>query len=57
MTVTATRGDLTVTVDVPVDTGQAFDVTVSASSAHAGTAGQVVSETVHVNRNGSVSVA
>ncbi|MCW3815930.1 hypothetical protein ONA91_15915 [Micromonospora sp. DR5-3] len=51
VTITASKGDLKVTVEVPVDTGRAFDVEVTASSG-----GQTVDADVSVGADGSVRV-
>ena len=51
VTITASKGDLKVTVEVPVDTGRAFDIEVSASSG-----GQTVEADVSVDADGSVKV-
>ncbi|MFG1779562.1 WXG100 family type VII secretion target [Micromonospora sp. NPDC049048] len=51
VTVTATKGDLSVTVEVPVDTGRAFDIEVTASSG-----GQTVDADISVGADGSVKV-
>ncbi|MCX4471720.1 WXG100 family type VII secretion target [Micromonospora sp. NBC_01655] len=51
VTVTASKGDLTVTVEVPVDTGRAFDIEVTASSG-----GQSVDADISVGADGSVKV-
>ncbi|GAB2952900.1 hypothetical protein GCM10027280_46600 [Micromonospora polyrhachis] len=52
VTITASKGDLKVTVEVPVDTGRAFDIEVSASSG-----GQTVEADVSVDADGSVKVS
>ncbi|MEU6078488.1 hypothetical protein [Micromonospora sp. NPDC047074] len=51
VTVTASKGDLSVTVEVPVDTGRAFDIEVTASSG-----GQTVDADISVGADGSVKV-
>ncbi|MEH1017356.1 hypothetical protein V6U90_30230 [Micromonospora sp. CPCC 206060] len=51
VTITATKGDLTLTVEVPVDTGRAFDIEVTASSG-----GQTVDADISVGADGSVKV-
>ncbi|MER7332691.1 MULTISPECIES: WXG100 family type VII secretion target [unclassified Micromonospora] len=51
VTITASKGDMTLTVEVPVDTGRAFDIEVSASSG-----GQTVNADISVGADGSVKV-
>lgn len=51
VTITASKGDLTVTVDVPIDTGRDFELDVTAESG-----GQTITQHVDVDADGSVSV-
>ncbi|BCL12538.1 WXG100 family type VII secretion target [Micromonospora sagamiensis] len=51
VTITASKGDMTLTVEVPVDTGRAFDIEVTASSG-----GQTVNADISVGADGSVKV-
>ncbi|MFG3697336.1 hypothetical protein ACGF5C_05365 [Micromonospora sp. NPDC047620] len=51
VTITASKGDMTLTVEVPVDTGRAFDIEVTASSG-----GQSVNADISVGADGSIKV-
>lgn len=51
VTITASKGDLTVTVEVPIDTGRDFELDVSAESG-----GQSITSHIDVDADGSVSV-